>query len=255
MSLRSSPWATGVPCWIDLRTPDLATAQEVYAQLFEWDYRTGDGFAIATKDGAAVAALLAADEPSGTWTMYVASDDAAATAEAVAANGGTVVVAPGAVGDFGRACHVTDPAGAAFGIWQYGTSIGAELINEPGALVWEDLAVSGPRAVQPFYTRVVDWHFGQMPQAGSEYALIMGTDPFPLGGIGPTEPGQEPGWRIYIGVTDTDETVALMTAQGGSVVRPALTTPYGRHAILADPGGAVFSVIETDRSTQPERSG
>jgi predicted enzyme related to lactoylglutathione lyase len=255
MSLRSSPWATGVPCWIDLRTPDLAAAQDVYAQLFGWDYRTGDGFAIAVKDGSAVAALLAADEPRGKWTMYVASDDVNATAQAVEANAGTVVSPPGAVGEFGWACQVSDPGGAVFGVWQHGTSIGAELINEPGAFVWEDLAVARPREVQAFYSGVFDWHFGPMPQAGSEYALIMGGDPFPLGGIGLTEPGQQPGWRIYIGVSDTDETVAAMIAQGGSVVRPTFTTPYGRHAILADPAGAVFSVIETDGAQQPDRSG
>jgi hypothetical protein len=50
---------------------------------------------------------------------------------------------------------------------------------------------------------------------------------------------------VYFGTADTDKAVDLVTSQGGSVVRPASDSPYGRMAIVADNQGAVFSLIST----------
>jgi uncharacterized protein len=44
-------------------------------------------------------------------------------------------------------------------------------------------------------------------------------------------------------VTDTDAAMAKVTELGGSVVRPAEDTPFGRIGAVADNQGAVFSLI------------
>lgn len=62
-------------------------------------------------------------------------------------------------------------------------------------------------------------------------------------------------WLVYFGVADTPATVAAAQRGGGSVLVPEMDTPFGRLAVLADPVGATFSVIETGGSQQPDRSG
>jgi uncharacterized protein len=53
-----------------------------------------------------------------------------------------------------------------------------------------------------------------------------------------------PHWRVYFAVDDADAAVAKVTELGGSVQRPPMHMPYGRHADVADPQGAMFSVIK-----------
>jgi hypothetical protein len=84
------------------------------------------------------------------WTVYLASDDADATADAVSAPGGPVLMGPGPgdVGPVGQMFVAADPAEAVFGVWQHGEHIGAGVVNEPGGLVWEDNAVPDPDAIR-----------------------------------------------------------------------------------------------------------
>jgi uncharacterized protein len=61
-------------------------------------------------------------------------------------------------------------------------------------------------------------------------------------------------WLVYFGVADAGAAVTAAEHGGGSVLLGDFDTPYGRMAVLADPGGAVFSVIQTDGEGQPDRS-
>lgn len=52
-------------------------------------------------------------------------------------------------------------------------------------------------------------------------------------------------WASYIAVDNADETVAKITANGGSVHVPPFDAPgVGRMAMVADPSGADFAIIQ-----------
>ncbi|MGW3541363.1 VOC family protein [Nocardia niigatensis] len=55
-------------------------------------------------------------------------------------------------------------------------------------------------------------------------------------------PGVPGYWTVYFGVEDVDAAVRKVAELGGSVVRPAEDTPYGRLAAVADPSGVRFSL-------------
>ena len=93
----------GAPCWIDLMTSDIVKARQFYGELFGWECQAGDeekygGYTTARKNGKMVAGLMQKDaEQAGMpdmWSTYLRSDDAAATAAAVTANGGQVYMPP-----------------------------------------------------------------------------------------------------------------------------------------------------------------
>ena len=49
-------------------------------------------------------------------------------------------------------------------------------------------------------------------------------------------------WSIYWEVDQTDATVAMVKALGGSVVMDPQDTPFGRLATVLDPAGAQFKL-------------
>ncbi len=258
MSIRTSPWPAGVPCWVDLTVPDVAAAKAFYASVLGWSYADTEaeygGYAIAQVRGTAAAGIgpTMQDGAPAAWTLYLASDDADATSAAVVAAGGTVLLPPGDVGPLGRMLVAADPSGAVFGVWQAGTHVGAGVVNEPGGLTWEDLRSSDPDAARAFYTAVFGYHSEAVPMAGPDYATFALAEvaQTPLGGIGGMMgiPGMPSHWLVYFGVADAGSAAAAAGDAGGAVLAPVFDTPYGRMAGLVDPAGAVFWVVETSGS-------
>jgi hypothetical protein len=106
--------------------------------------------------------------------------------------------------------------------------------------------VDDPAAAKAFYTAVFGFTFDQTaPEdgAGADYATF-GTVGNPLGGLGASDPSMPKGWLTCFAVASTDETVAAVEARGGKVVTPPEDTPFGRFAIVEDPWGAAFEVMQ-----------
>lgn len=251
MSTRTTPWEPGTPAWADLATADVTASTGFYAALFGWqvvDLGPEYGhYALATLGGLAAAGLgpIMGEGQPGAWTTFLAVTDADRTAEAVGTHGGAVVSAPMDVGDRGRTAVAVDPTGAAFGVWQAGTMIGAQIVNEPGGVVWNDHNSADPGTARAFYAAVFDYTYTPVP--GQDYTTIDGAGPGDtIGGIGAFSPGTPQGtpahWMVYFGVADVDAACATATGHGGTVVIPAWDTPFGRMATLSGPEGAVFTI-------------
>jgi predicted enzyme related to lactoylglutathione lyase len=162
-------YAPGTPSWVDLGTPDLDATVAFYESLFGWKVERGGedvgGYSMATLDGATVAGLgpLMGEGQPTAWTTYISVADADAATEKVRANGGTVLAEPMDVMDAGRMANFFDPTGAFFAIWQPGTTIGAQVVNEPGTLCWNELQTRDLEATKAFYTAVFGWGLGGDP--------------------------------------------------------------------------------------------
>lgn len=250
MSLHTAPWPAGVPCWSDLSVADVAAARRFYEAVVGWSFEdTGEeygGYVLAQARGAAAAGIGPKQHDGGAaWTLYIASDDADATAAAITQHGGQVVLAPGDVGPLGRMCLATDPTGAMFGVWQAAAHIGAGIVNEPGGLTWEDLRSTDPQRAWEFYGAVFGYRTQELEMVGSDYRLfsLAGSDA-PLGGMGGMFTGETPEshWLVYFSVGDADRASEAAERAGGTVNQSPFDSPFGRMAGLADPEGAVFWV-------------
>ena len=266
MALRTSPWPPGVPCWADLSSPDVESTVAFYEAVLPWSFAdTGEefgGYRIAEANGGAAAGVgpqQAPDMPVA-WTLYFASDDADATASAVREHGGTVLAEPFDVGDLGRMFVAVDPTGAAFGVWQHGTHIGAGVVNEPGGITWEDLRTTNVDAAAAFYTSVFGVVVTPMPEAGEGYSTFRREDEdWPMGGMGGMEgapEGTPPHWLVYFVVDDIAAALDAAREHGGTVLADPFDTPYGTMTPLADPHGATFWLTQPPAdSPQPPREG
>ncbi|MGF1647695.1 MAG: VOC family protein [Kineosporiaceae bacterium] len=250
MSTRDTAWPAGTPCWTDLAAPDVGAARAFYGAVLGWTFtETGEehgGYVMAEVDGSSVAGIGPQQDGSPTaWTLYLASDDLDATAEAVTAAGGAVVAPAFDVGDMGRMIVATDPSGAAFGVWQAVRHVGAERVNEPGALTWEDLRSTDPEAARAFYARVFGFRAEDVEGAPDDYRMFALPGGEGLGGIGGMmgQDGLPSHWLVYFGVSDVDSAVTVAESHGGRTLAPAMDHPYGRMAALSDPAGAVFWLV------------
>jgi uncharacterized protein len=252
MSMTHSP---GDPCWIELFTPDVAQARTFYGDVFGWtSHDSGEeygGYVIFERDGEPIAGCMKNDGSTGPnmWSVYLASDDAAATAEKAKEHGGQVVVGPMQVGEMGHMAFLVDPAGAAVGVWQPRQHTGISARGEIGAPSWfETLSKDYPAAVT-FYREVFGWDTHTMSDTDDFRYTTLGEGEQARAGIMDATAflGDQPSrWQFYIEVVDTDATVQRATDAGATVVEDAENTPYGRLAVIADPSGVPFAIMSPD---------
>jgi predicted enzyme related to lactoylglutathione lyase len=255
MSERTS-YTPGTPCWVELGTPDIEAAAAFYGELFDWEIpelpnsAELGGYRRAKKDGkdvAGVAPLMQEGQPPA-WTSYISVEDADATAAAVKEAGGSVIAEPMDVMDLGRMAIFADPTGAVFGVWQPGTFPGAGLVNEPGALAWNELGTRDPDAAKAFYGTVFGWgtRDNDMGEMGTYTEWLRGEDS--IGGMMDVSgrlPDEIPAhWLVYFAVENTDAVLETVKSSGGAVSFGPVDIPAGRFAIVTDPHGAAFAVIQ-----------
>jgi len=244
----------GAPCWIDLSTSDPDKSKAFYGELFGWIAEDAGeeygGYINFSKDGLPVAGGMRNDGQSGMpdrWSVYLASENAPATVDAAGSNGGQVVVPAMPVMELGTMAVVTDPGGAAIGIWQPGLHKGCGILAEPGTPSWFELHTAAYEASVKFYRDVFKWdthvagdspefRYTTLGEGDGRLAGIMDASSFLPAGVPAS-------WSIYFGADDTDKTLAKIVDLGGSIVQPAEDTPYGRLATATDATGALFKLV------------
>jgi predicted enzyme related to lactoylglutathione lyase len=248
-------YAPGVFCWVDLATSDVDGAKAFYARLFGWEYDDrdvggGNTYTLAGRDGQVAVGMMAAmDDGPPRWQSYIAvssADDATAKAEAA---GATVLMAPMDVGPAGRAALLRDPAGAAVFVWEANERPGADVVNEPGALCWNDLMTRDVAKATAFYRDAFGWDLARVEGAPDDRHSIHagGTLNGGIAGIpeaaGPELPSY---WLACFAVDDVPASHADAEAAGGRQLTGVLDLPGGRFAVVADPQGAAFGLVDGD---------
>jgi predicted enzyme related to lactoylglutathione lyase len=239
--------APGTFSWADLATSDPDGAKVFYVGLFGWDTEDnpvpdGSVYTMLSKGGKNVAALYGAREGQPpAWGSFVTVESADAAAAAVKQHGGTVEMEAFDVMDVGRMAVVQDPTGAYFSVWEPRASIGAERVNETGALTLNQLDTSDPTRAQEFYAGVFGWRFeaveGDMPYWG-----IYNGDRL-NGGMMPAEGGVPSHWLVYFGSDSVDDDAGRIGELGGTVMMPPMPVPGGHILVAQDPQGAVFALL------------
>ena len=247
-------YAQGTPNWVDLQTTDQPAAKAFYGEVFGWSYddqpMDADAVYSIAKIGDAQVAAIAPQSPElkaagapSMWNTYLAVDSVDVATAKVAAAGGTVAMAPFNVMDAGRMSFVMDPSGAAVALWQANQHIGAGLVNEPGAVIWNELITDNPAAVS-FYEQVLGLTATTADMGDDKYTMFE-VDGQQVGGTTPPQmPGVPNHWHVYFAVADADASAAKIKQLGGSVVVEPFDTPIGKMAVAADPQGAVFSLYQ-----------
>ncbi len=120
-----------------------------------------------------------------------------------------------------------------------------------------DLTVQDLSVAKRFFEQVLGWQCERFPMPYEYYRIRAGApeDPGIDGGIGALADaplaGGRPMTQVTIPVTNLDDTLARVKANGGAVLEDKLPIPgVGWYATCAEPGGLKFGVIQADPAAQ-----
>ena len=250
----------GTFSWVDLATTDLDGATAFYEGLLGWDHDDnpiGDGqvyrmFRLGGKHVAAAAQQRDEERSHGIpphWNNYVTVASVDDTAARVNQFGGNLMMDPFDVFDAGRMTVLSDPTGAILSLWEPRQHIGAQLVNDPGALTWNELSTSDVGQAQSFYSGLLGWSFEDLAGAEMPYTTIRNGDRM-NGGIRPLsaeeqQHGVPSNWIPYFVSADLEASAAkIVDLDGDVMVGPMAILESSRIAVARDPQGAVFALFE-----------
>jgi len=249
----------GTFCWTDLSTTDPIAAKKFYAEVFGWKTEDqqmppGSSYAMALVNGkqvAAIASMMADQQKAGTpphWNVYVSVKSVDEATQKATSLGGKTIAPPMDVMDVGRMAVIQDPSGASLSLWQAKKHIGAMLMREHGAICWNELSSRNVDAAGGFYSKLFGWQPQAKNMGDMKYTVFAQGKEQRAGMMG--APSQMPAsvpsyWTPYFQVNDCNAAVKKAESLKAKAMVPPQDVPeVGRFAILQDPQGAVFGVLQ-----------
>ena len=249
--------------WVDLMTTDAESAKDFYCRLLgceTFDNPVGGGFVytLLNRNGKNVAGLFQMSQDMldqgmrPFWNSYVAVANVEEAAEKAASLGAAVPVPPMDVMEFGRMASFIDPTGAALGLWEAKTHIGADLIGEAGAFCWAELYTHDTDAASSFYCGLFGWEAQPVSGAGGMPYTLFTSGGAPAAGMLAIQPiwGEvPPNWTVYFAVEDLDAALEQVKAMGGSMQIQPMTIPnIGRVSLITDPQHVYVMLIQLEQT-------
>ena len=247
----------GKVIFVELVTPDLAAAKRFYGALLGWTFRdmsvAGTAYAEASLDGRPVAGLISKALPAGqqrqpAWLSFIAVRDVDAAKKNALQHGAKVLYEPHDIAERGREAVFADPQGAVFAVLASSSGDPSDVLAAPGEWIWSSLITSDADTNAAFYQTLFDYDVFDLPDDDNGEHLMLASDNYARASVNtlPAKgPNAHPHWINYVRVDDVDKASAKLLALGGKIVlAPRLDRHGGKVAVVADPTGAPFGLLE-----------
>jgi uncharacterized protein len=125
--------------------------------------------------------------------------------------------------------------------------------------IWYELVTNDMTKAVSFYKKVVGWDVRDAGMPGFNY-MIFGKNGKDVGGMmtwaGAGAPEYPPEWLAHIHTSKLDEELKAVTADGGTILKPAQVIPnIGRFAVVMDPQKAKYMLFEPGKGDPAPRLG
>jgi predicted enzyme related to lactoylglutathione lyase len=250
---------------VELITPDLAAAKQFYAGLFGWTFRDiqagTKAYAAAFLDGRPVAGILEKAIPAGghrrpAWLTFIAVRDVDAAKKIALQHGAKALFEPHNIPDRGREAVFADPQGAIFAVLASSSGDPPDVLGEPGEWIWSSLITRDPDTDAAFYQALFDYEVFDLPADQGAQHLMLATDNYArasANSLPANAPNMLPHWLNFVRVDDAVKAAAKVVALGGRVlVEPRVDRHGGKVAVVADPMGARFGLLEWPETESKE---
>jgi predicted enzyme related to lactoylglutathione lyase len=262
---------SGKVVWTDLSTPDLEAAKRFYGALLGWTFKDVPGdsnYMLALLNGEPVAGLFQKALPPGqsqqsAWLTFLAVRNVDTAQQAALQHGGKVLAQPHTYRQRGRQAVLADPDGAVFAVLAADGGDPPDYLAAPSEWIWSSLLVTNPKQEIDFYKTLFGYNVYDLATDGGADAdaqhYIFSSDDYARAGLNVLAADsmrRRPHWLNFVRVTDAADTAKKAVTLGGRVlVEPRMDRHGGQLAVLADPGGAPFGVMEwsdTDTKQEPQ---
>ena len=250
--------------WLDLETTDLPGAERFYHGLFGWEYRDyhayGVDYVVALVSGQPVAGLLRRPivrntERRSAWLPFFSVADVAVTVGLAETAHATVSAAPEDRPQRGWQARLIDPAGAAFAVL---ASSSGDPPDDPnpraiGSFGAPVLLAQNPVEEAVFYQDLFGYTAMDAPAGDAFERIRLSGDAHERAIIRELTAGNPAAttcWVSFIRVFSLADTLQQAVKAGARVVVTTTRASHGASiAILADPSGAVFGIMELPPET------
>jgi uncharacterized protein len=250
---------TGKIVLVELVTPDLEASKQFYSGLFNWTFRDAQAgklqYAEAMLDGRPVAGLIHKDLPPGdqrkpAWLNFISVKDVDAAKSAAVSHGAKVLFDTHALPDRGKEAVLADPQGAVFAVVASSSGDPPDELADPGEWIWSSLITSNVDAGAAFYQTLFNYEVYPVDDDGdgkSDHAVFASENyaRASANSLPEQRPDAHSHWLNFVRVTDVDQAAAKVTSLGGRVVvEPHPDRQGGKLAVVADPQGAYFGLMD-----------
>lgn len=250
--------------YAQLTTPDLDKAKAFYGSLLGWTFKdvtvSKGRYTQAIVNGRPVAGLVerpnmvAHGDPL--WLPFISVQDVRAAANAAKVWGGHILFKPQNVIGRGDESVISDPQGGLFAALRSATGDTLDDTTPPqqGEWVWNALLTSKPYEAAGFYQKLFGYQVEAAPDAKRGSAYLLESQSITRATINPLPPrlpdGAHARWMNFIQVDSVGAAAQKAAELGGKVlVQPHPDRQDTIIAILADPSGAAFGVMEWHDTT------
>ena len=127
------------------------------------------------------------------------------------------------------------------------------MADHHGQWLWYELMTTDAEGAKAFYEPVVGWTITTSHGGDLNYGFIANPDGSMTGGLLPLTAemqagGAHPAWAGYIGVDDIDAAIPAAQALGAKLLMPKTTIDVGSFAMVADPAGAPYYLMQPTMS-------
>jgi len=255
----------GKVIFVELVTPDLVAAERFYGGLFGWSFRHIEGkgidYAEATLDDRVVAGLVQRriaenEHRQPAWLTFIAARDVDAAKDVAVKRGARLLFGPRNLPDRGREAVLADPQGAVFALLASSSGDPPDYLAEPGEWIWSSLITKDPDTDAGFYQTLFDYEVFELSDNPSREHLLLATDGYARASVNPfpvSRPDMLPHWLNFVRVEDAAAASAKAQELGGRVVvEPRPDRHGGKIAVVVDPSGAPFGLLEWSASESKE---
>lgn len=242
--------------WHELLSTDPDRAAAFYATVFGWTIvRRGGGeraYRLARLDGRPVAGLLRIADgrdgrrPASRWIGLMSVADVDAAIDRVVADGGTRLVAPTLQLGRGRVALAADPEGAPFGLIRSLDGDPPDAVPVAGDWAWVELWARDGARMAAWYRGLGGYVTRRLSTRDDrdEWLLAHGEQPR-AGIVERPETVRSSAWLPYLRVAELATSIAAVRTAGGRVLlEPSVRHRGGRTAIVEDPTGAPFGMVQ-----------
>lgn len=230
----------GDPVWIELKTPDVAGAQDFYGEFFGWRFeRFSTDRIMAFAGEHPVATLVERPVDEAQWRVFLKVESISDATTQAASSRGHILLSPTSLDDGrSRFAFVEDPAGGVVGLMETGEFPGFVIGTDHGQPTWFEVGVRDFRAALRFYHDVVGWRYHYVDEAGIMSTQLDEDTRFATNGpAGEATAGivaeEDSAWRVFVAVDK------LPTGMADPV-----DGHLGRQVQIRDPQGGRLIVLE-----------
>ncbi|WP_242010000.1 VOC family protein [Acetobacter conturbans] len=248
--------------YAQLTIPDLTQAKTFYGTLLGWTFKdipvSRGRYAQAMAGGRNVAGFVEHPLPSDDevrhqplWLPFISATDPDAVVQTAKVWGGKILFKPHDIPGLGRETIIADPQGGVFAVIHSGSGdpVDSDTPTAQGEWIWSALLTDIPVNAAGFYQKLFGYEVQTSQDTSSPLRYLLESQGYARAIINPLPPrlpANAPArWMNFVQVDSVGATAEKVPQLGGKVlVEPHLDHNNCMIAIVADPAGAVFGIME-----------